>query len=144
MVRALAMICVAVLLATPGLAHAREPARNADASETQQNTSSGACVSPTPLSCRRSAQVDAAGLVEIANRHGYIAQLESKVDGLKKKLGIEHEIVAVAFEGDRFQHLTRIGPKAAVPLAEVLPGENVFDNGQAAVHEILDGRHVPA
>ena len=61
MVRALAMVCVTAMLATLGLAHARAPSQNADPSETPQDTSNAARVSPAPLRCRRSVHVDLSG-----------------------------------------------------------------------------------
>ncbi len=87
-------------------------------------------------------QTDAAGLIEVAHRHGHITDLESKVNALEQELRIEHKVVAVAFEGDGFEHGASVGAEAAVPFAEILSGHDVFDEGESSVHEILDGGHV--
>lgn len=92
----------------------------------------------------RSAKANTAGFIEIPHRNGHVADLESEVDALEQELRIENEVVAVALEGNGFEHGAGVGAEAAVPFAKILTGHDVFHERESAVHEILDGRHVAA
>jgi len=91
----------------------------------------------------RAPEADARRLVEVADRHGDVAEAEAEVDGLEEQLGVEHEVVRVLLERDRFQELPGVPPEAAVPLAQVLAGEHVFEQRQAPVRQVLDPGHAP-
>jgi len=91
----------------------------------------------------RAPEADARRLVEVADRHGDVAEAEGEVDGLEEQLGVEHEVVRVLLERDRFQELPGVPPEAAVPLAQVLAGEHVFEQRQAPVRQVLDPGHAP-
>src|SRR5436190_15703697 len=66
------------------------------------------------------AEVDARGLVEVADRYGNVSQLEAEIRCLHEKFRIEYEVVAVVFERDRLQHLTAIRTKAAMKIPQIL------------------------
>jgi hypothetical protein len=87
------------------------------------------------------AERDAARLGEVARRHRHVAQPQPEVDRLHQELRVEDEVVAVGLEGHRLEHAPAVGAKAAVPVAEVLPGEQVLDQRQPAVGQVLDPRH---
>jgi len=89
----------------------------------------------------RPAQADARRFVEIADRHRDVAEAEAEVDGLEEELGVEHEVVRVLLERDRLQEVAGVGAEAAVPLAEVLAGQHVLEQGEPAVRQVLDPGH---
>src|SRR5947208_12904738 len=87
------------------------------------------------------AEVDLAGLVEVPHRHRHVAEAEPEVDRLHEELRVEHEVVAVALERDRFEHLAAVDAEAAVELAEVLAEEEVLERSESTVADVLPPRH---
>jgi hypothetical protein len=122
--------------------------RSADAGEPRAAAQAGAVQVPGGEGAHRldgvaggGAERDAARLGEVARRHRHVAQPQPEVDRLHQELRVEDEVVAVGLEGHRLEHAPAVGAKAAVPVAEVLAGEQVLDQRQPAVGQVLDPRH---
>src|SRR5437879_2168911 len=64
------------------------------------------------------AEVDLAGLVEVADRHRDVAEPEAEVHRLHQELRVEDEVVRVAFEGVGFEDGAAVDAEARVELAE--------------------------
>ena len=90
---------------------------------------------------RAAFEVDRARVVVVAHGHRDLGDLESEKGRLHQELRVEDEVVGVAFPGDRFEHLARVGAVAGVPFGEVLSGEHVLGQGQEAVGEVLPPGH---
>src|SRR5437868_4388056 len=63
-------------------------------------------------------EVDAAGLVEVAHRHGNIAEPEAEPHALHQELRVEDEFVGVVLEGYLLQHFPAVNTEAAVEVAQ--------------------------
>ena len=86
-------------------------------------------------------EADARCLGEVSHRHGGIAEIEAVVGGLREQLGVESEVLGVALEVDRLEHLATVGTESRVAFSQILPEHHVHDQGEAPVHQVLVERH---
>lgn len=87
------------------------------------------------------AEIDAAGFVEVADGHRDVADFESEMDGLGQKLAVEYEVIGVRIEGNGLQDLAPVGSKTTVEVTQVLPEGDILDQRQAAIGDVLPSRH---
>ncbi|MFT7664693.1 MAG: hypothetical protein ACI87A_002927 [Planctomycetota bacterium] len=76
---------------------------------------------------RRTGEIDARGFVEVAHRHGQVADLEAVMHALNQELRIKDEVVAVAFKGHGFENFAGVGSESRMPLTEVLSRQDILD-----------------
>src|SRR4029453_7955099 len=91
----------------------------------------------------RAAEVDRAGLGEVAGGHGDLGDAEPGPHDLADQLLVEDEVVGGGPGVDRLQQLARVRPEAGVVLGQAQVVGPVLEGGEEPFGQVLPAGHAP-